>query len=95
MFYRDIVRLGAATFVVFCTGCSGSGGPPPSQEDPRLLTIVAQSGGNWDRVSQADRAYLTQSLGKGNVMSARMAFQARATRNGRQGPPGIAPPPAP
>ncbi|HEV2471063.1 MAG TPA: hypothetical protein VGS41_00240 [Chthonomonadales bacterium] len=46
---------------------------------PRLLAMVQSSGGDWRKVSQADKAYLIRTAGHGNQRLATMAFNRQAT----------------
>lgn len=63
------------------TGCSKSDDGMSSQQQEkanRLDTIARQSGGDWEKVSQADRDYLVKELSSGNEASAKMLLLAKA-----------------
>lgn len=53
----------------------------------RVDQIAKQSGGDWDRLSQADRDYLVKEVSHGSEPSARMLLLAKSGRL-RQGRPG-------
>ncbi len=92
MINRRKRRYVIAVALLVCTGCSSST-PPSTKEDQRMVTIVSQSGGDWNRVAAADKDYLIKSLGNGNEQRAMLAFTARSTRNSRNGPPKMGGPP--
>lgn len=48
------------------------------QAASRLDQIAKQSGGDWERVSQADRDYLVKEISMGSEPSARMLLQQKA-----------------
>lgn len=74
-------------------GCQPNSGLDEKQQAQasRLDSIVKTSGGEWSRVSPADRDYLVKELAHGSEASARMLFAAKAGKLARPrpaGPPG-------
>lgn len=59
----------------------------------RLDTIVKTSGGDWEKVSAADREYLVKELASGSESSAKMLLLAKAGKI--KGTPGGGPNSAP
>lgn len=78
--------LVAVTLVLFA-GCHPAArdqitDPHQQQVMSRVDALVKSTGGDWTKLSQADRDYLIQETGKGQEMPARMVFAARAGRAG-------------
>jgi len=80
--------------IAFTIGCSsddkGDGLTQKDQEAiSRLDQIAKASGGDWDKVSDADKKYLINDVSMGSEQSAKMLLQAKAgkTRRGASGSP--------
>src|SRR5581483_9279407 len=61
-------------------GCKSDSGLNPDQQQmaTRLDEIVKKSGGEWNKLSDADRTYLIKDISYGSEPSARMLFMAKA-----------------
>lgn len=79
-------RTTRCTGLVLCTALSllftGCGGPAISpaaaSKMEKVDDLIKSSGGSWDKLSQSDRDYLIQKIGKGSPVSAQMTFRIRA-----------------
>lgn len=71
-------------------GCKSDSGLDEKQQAQasRLDRIVKTSGGEWSRVSPADRDYLVKELAQGSETTARMLFSAKAGKLVRPRPGG-------
>jgi hypothetical protein len=78
-----------ATILSGMVGGCGDNGKEQAQQSQKIDAIVSQSGGDWQRLSAADRDTLTRELGNGNAQTAYMNFQGRWTRlkGGKAAPP--------
>ena len=65
-------------------GCSSS--PPVPPGDQRMNEIAKKSEGDWSKVSQADRDFITKDIARGSEQSAQMLLMARWGRI-KGGPP--------
>jgi|SRR5271166_352028 len=84
---KFLVCLGLAFAVL---GCSSSGGPPLNAEQEhqasQLDELAKKSGGDWDKLSDADKQAMIQ-IG-GSEQGAKMLLLGKAGKVGRHGPPG-------
>lgn len=71
------MALLAAVPLLALDGCA-SNAPAPSRQMTRVDTIVKNSGGDWNKLTPADRDYMVNVVGKGSEMSAMMTFRAKA-----------------
>ncbi|MCW5941972.1 MAG: hypothetical protein KIS66_07055 [Fimbriimonadaceae bacterium] len=73
-------------------GCSGPSDDGLTKEQhattDRFKEIVERSGGQWERLSEADRKFLVDDLSNGNENAARMMFAARSGKAPAVGPGG-------
>jgi hypothetical protein len=69
----------AVALLASLAGCHGQTSAPSPQLS-RVDSIIKSSGGDWNKVSPADRAYLITTVGKGSPISAQMTFSIRAGR---------------
>lgn len=79
-------------------GCSGPDDGMTTDDKKmagRLDEITKKSGGDWNKLSEADRQYMVKEIGQGSEQSARMLLQARAGRLRRPGGPPGGPPRGP
>jgi PHP family Zn ribbon phosphoesterase len=80
--YPSILLLAALALSVG-VGCSKPDDgmkPEEKQMASRLEEITRKSGGDWNKLSEADRQYMVKEIGQGSEQSARMLLQARAGR---------------
>jgi len=84
------------------SGCHSDAGQPLTESQKqgadRLATISKSSGGDWDKVSQADKDYLIKNVANGDEHTAKMLIAPPPGAGGaKMGPPGApgAPPGAP
>ena len=73
------VALAAVGLSGMAGGC-GDNGKEQKEQSQKIDALVSQSGGDWQRLSAADRDMLTRELGNGNAQTAYMNFQGRWTR---------------
>lgn len=89
-------RLISGLIIVACAsmavGCQKTDDGLSQQEQKmtdRLGEIAKSSGGDWDKLSQADRDYLVNEVSRGSETSARMLLQAKSGRlKAKPGGPG-------
>jgi hypothetical protein len=92
---KHCVVVVAATILVagLSAGCGAKNdnGLSPSQHQvvSRVSQIETQSGGDWNKVSQSDKDYLTKTVGYGNTSMAKQVLELAA----RKGPMAEPPPP--
>lgn len=67
-----------ALTIVAVFGCSDAA-PPVAGKEQKVKGIVSKSGGNWNRLSDADRQTLIQELGHGNEQTAKFSFDMRVS----------------
>jgi len=70
-------------------------GIPPAEKAnaDRLAQIAKASGGDFDRLTPADRDYLVNTIAHGNEQAARMMLMAKSGRRPGGGPPAPPGPP--
>ncbi len=81
----------AAIMTAVLTGCRGQGdGMSDTQKETanKMQEIASKSGGDWDKLSQADRNEYLKAT-NGSEQAAKMLFQARTGK--LRGNPGGAP----
>ncbi len=75
--------------LAFSGGCSKNEGDGLTKQETqmadRLDTIVKQSGGDWEKVSAADRDYLIKEVSQGSEQSAKMLLAAKADESSPSG----------
>ena len=85
--------LAAVVLAAPIAGCHSDAGQPLSdtqkQGADRLATISKTSGGDWDKVSQADKDYIIKNVANGDEHTARMLI---APPPGRASGPAGTPP---
>ena len=97
---RSYSRVGAfllATLILPAVGCSKPDDGLSSQQQEktnRLDAVAKQSGGDWEKVSQADRDYLVKELSSGSEPSAKMLLLAKSGKL-KAGPGGVPSPGGP
>jgi hypothetical protein len=88
-----LIATGLLLVPMLAVGCSQpDDGIPPAekQQANRFNEIAKASGGDWDKLSEADRQYLIKEIAHGNEQSARMMLAAKTgrLRGAAGGPPG-------
>jgi hypothetical protein len=82
-----LLGLGLACII---GGCGNSGGPPldanQEKQASQLDEIAKRSGGDWDKLSDADKKAMIQ-IG-GSEQGAKMLLLGKSGKLGRHGPPG-------
>lgn len=77
--------LAASLFAATLTGCGdGMSNDGVSDKDraaaSRLEDIVKKSGGDWEKIPQADRDYIVNEISMGSEISAKKLVQGKAGR---------------
>ncbi|HZO88378.1 MAG TPA: hypothetical protein VFB38_08560 [Chthonomonadaceae bacterium] len=75
-----VILLAACLVSVPVAGCHREDdglSPKQRQTVDRLDEIAKKSGGDWDKVSQADRDYLVNEVAHGSEQSAKMMLMAK------------------
>jgi hypothetical protein len=87
-----------ATIFLALVGCNQGGDDGLSKKDQeagtRIEQIAKDSGGDWSKVSQADKDYLIKEVSMGSEQSAQKLIEARGGKM-RGGPGGPAQPGGP
>jgi hypothetical protein len=82
----------AVGFIVPTAGCHNDSGLKPEQEQmaTRLDELAKQTGGDWSKLSAADKDYLVNKVSMGNEQSARMLLMSKSGKLQAHpgGPPG-------
>ncbi|MDX1934411.1 MAG: hypothetical protein SFU56_17560 [Capsulimonadales bacterium] len=77
-FLRTLVC--AVVWTLPLVGCQPDDGVPASEkaQAQRLDTIARDSGGDWEKLSETDKAYLIKEIAHGKESDARMILLAKA-----------------
>ncbi len=79
--------------VPFAVGCNGGGGGAElnnkeTEMSSRLDKLAKQTGGDWNKLSEADKTYMVNELGRGSEQSAKMLLSATAGNFSKKSPGG-------
>lgn len=93
---RLIAPLALALLAGGAVGCGKSTDDSLNKDQAakadRLDTIAKQSGGDWNKVSPADKDYMLKSITSGNENSAKMLLMTKSGKfGGKIVPPGVRP----
>ena len=87
-----ISLLGAALLffgfaVAGCSQTQDTSSPDQQKQASRLSEITKKTGGDWNKLTPADKQYLIQEIGKGDEGIARSVLQMNVPRTPPHGPP--------
>lgn len=79
---KNILIFALAALIVGCGNNPGDDGISGKDKETgsRLEQIAKASGGDWDKLSQADKDFLVKDVAQGSEQTAKMLLQSKAGR---------------